>query len=1226
MALLELHQQNPHSSSSSSPPSSRRTRKRKRKHHPKRLLLHQRVEVRSEEDGFLGSWHSGTVILCDKQGHRHVKYDHLLADDESDNLVVVVSVSPILNGIDSGCRKGSEYRGNIRPLPPPVECTKWCLQYGLCVDVYYKEAWWEGVIFDHNDGSEERKVFFPDLGDELKIGIDTLRITQDWNEVTENWQQRGTWIFLELIEQYRQEKYLAVSAEQMWYDVREKDGFKSLREWTSTIRDLWEELVLEVIDDNLKIAVKELVLKVSECFLLENHLALQLTQTAANVNMDPEEELVESYSNNPIDNLLNGYGVIDHEAIEKNVLDFSAGVIAVPLKSCDLPSDPSSLEMGMYKLISGMECDGRTTNYMTDATTSDQDKGMCVQPQALSASPSKLDGISSAVSFPHGEGLSNNNAKDPKFSTRKSRLNWVPVSSKVEFCPNVVDQYYSLYSRRVSLKLQRSIQTDVWKHLLYIGWKIEYVKDKNHNKLRYRYTSPDGKCYDSLFQVCKRLKSTRDLVSSIPQGDEKSSHASSDEKLSSPQLEGPQGSQDPDSCSQNVVSPYSRMVVKPKCCPQAVFDYYLHELEKSCKKDVKNMKLKAMRHLCSLGWLFWSSNMGQKNELCCESPTGVMYGSLEAACKDYMDGYFNSKSAGSICRPIKSINFSGSHLTSNEPSSAANRVNFQENLGLPIALSKKISGESSCVVNLFKHMDLREVKRLGKIRWKRNDDLLDDEPLILQMQTNLFAINGLKDDGKNGLKGDGKLGHQKDQIAPLPNLKRRKTRGALSKLGDGIDDNQPTHVLSSKCMQQVVLPTSSCHNPQTILSWLLYKKVVSPRKKVSYHIRKDSNPMAQGRITAEGVKCNCCKKVFTLSSFEVHAGSTCKRPASNIYLEDGRSLLDCLIQMIGNCKQSFKTEPHNGLKGNWLQGESDYICSICHYGGELILCDQCPSSYHKNCLGLKEIPDGDWFCRSCCCGACGQSKLQDDSEQALDGSFLTCGQYHIRCMGNRQVAKIESYPTGNWFCRKKCKKIFLGLQNLLGKPMPVVTENLTWSLLKPVKAHNCETIAPDIDALTENLNKLIVALGVLHECFEPVKEPHTRRDLVEDVVFSRESYLNRLNFKGFYTVILEKKGELITVGTVRVHGKVAEIPLIGTRFQYRRLGMCCILMNELEKKLAELGVKRLVLPATPTMLNTWTSSFGFSRMTASERLQFLDYTFLDFPDSIMCQKLLVKNP
>lgn len=31
-------------------------------------------------------------------------------------------------------------------------------------------------------------------------------------------------------------------------------------------------------------------------------------------------------------------------------------------------------------------------------------------------------------------------------------------------------------------------------------------------------------------------------------------------------------------------------------------------------------------------------------------------------------------------------------------------------------------------------------------------------------------------------------------------------------------------------------------------------------------------------------------------------------------------------------------------------------------------------------------------------------------------------------------------------------------------------------------------------------------------------------------------------------------------------------------------------------------------------------------MTASERLQFLDYTFLDFQGTIMCQKQLMKNP
>lgn len=62
------------------------------------------------------------------------------------------------------------------------------------------------------------------------------------------------------------------------------------------------------------------------------------------------------------------------------------------------------------------------------------------------------------------------------------------------------------------------------------------------------------------------------------------------------------------------------------------------------------------------------------------------------------------------------------------------------------------------------------------------------------------------------------------------------------------------------------------------------------------------------------------------------------------------------------------------------------------------------------------------------------------------------------------------------------------------------------------------------------------------------------------------------------------------------------------------------------QKLTELGVERLVLPAVPGVLNTWTNSFGFSVVEQSERANFLDYTFLDFQGTIMCQKILKKTP
>ena len=61
------------------------------------------------------------------------------------------------------------------------------------------------------------------------------------------------------------------------------------------------------------------------------------------------------------------------------------------------------------------------------------------------------------------------------------------------------------------------------------------------------------------------------------------------------------------------------------------------------------------------------------------------------------------------------------------------------------------------------------------------------------------------------------------------------------------------------------------------------------------------------------------------------------------------------------------------------------------------------------------------------------------------------------------------------------------------------------------------------------------------------------------------------------------------------------------------------------QRLRGLGVQRLILPAVSSVLHTWTTSFGFSKMTDSERLEFLNYTFLDFQETVMCQKLLQKN-
>ncbi|KAK6257228.1 hypothetical protein QUC31_000687 [Theobroma cacao] len=449
-------------------------------------------------------------------------------------------------------------------------------------------------------------------------------------------------------------------------------------------------------------------------------------------------------------------------------------------------------------------------------------------------------------------------------------------------------------------------------------------------------------------------------------------------------------------------------------------------------------------------------------------------------------------------------------------------------------------------------------------------------------------------------------------------------RGKKLKKQEKSRENQtnPRVQRSSKRVREGPLPHSSHHQPRTILSWLIDNNAVSPLAKV-YYRNKAGDPLMKGRITRDGIQCDCCFRVFGLTAFEAHAGSNNHRPAANIMLDDGsgRSLSNCQRQVRDSMIKGSKAQSPQTVKGNSYEHENDGLCSVCCYGGELICCDRCPSAFHVNCLGLKEVPDGDWFCPSCCCGICGIGHLSDDS-------FLTCQQcerkFHVGCPRKKQSSDLKNDQTGkNQFCSHSCGQVFSGLQKLTGKPIPV-GNNLTWTLLKSVGCFDSDTDhALGVEASAENHSKLSVALDVMHECFEPSKDVYTGRDLVEDVIFSRGSKLKRVNFKGFYTVILEENDELVTVATVRVYGdRVAEMPLVATRFSHRRRGMCRVLVDELEKNLMKFGVEKLVLPAVPAMVDTWTKNFGFSQMTDEERSKLLQYTFLDFQGTIMCQKLL----
>lgn len=47
------------------------------------------------------------------------------------------------------------------------------------------------------------------------------------------------------------------------------------------------------------------------------------------------------------------------------------------------------------------------------------------------------------------------------------------------------------------------------------------------------------------------------------------------------------------------------------------------------------------------------------------------------------------------------------------------------------------------------------------------------------------------------------------------------------------------------------------------------------------------------------------------------------------------------------------------------------VCQICWDGGEVLVCDGCPCSYHLSCLGLKKVPgDFMWYCPHHSCATC----------------------------------------------------------------------------------------------------------------------------------------------------------------------------------------------------------------------------------------------------------------
>ncbi|KAL1361483.1 hypothetical protein AAHE18_03G007000 [Arachis hypogaea] len=415
---------------------------------------------------------------------------------------------------------------------------------------------------------------------------------------------------------------------------------------------------------------------------------------------------------------------------------------------------------------------------------------------------------------------------------------------------------------------------------------------------------------------------------------------------------------------------------------------------------------------------------------------------------------------------------------------------------------------------------------------------------------------------------------------------------------------------------------------------------------VAYYVR--GKRLLDGYKQGFGIVCSCCDKEISPSQFEAHAGWASRRkPYLHIYTSNGVSLHELSINYLKERKFS--------------SSDNDDLCSICSDGGDLLCCDGCPRAFHIDCVPLPSVPTDTWYCKYCenvfqkdkyvahnanalAAGRiAGIDPLAQIHERCIrivkthqvhhEGcvlcSFLIfrqpyfskifsprtmmiCDQcekeYHVGCMKDHNIQNLEALPEGNWFCCSECNGVHAALVNLVAGE----EENLPDSLLSLIKRKHeekgLETRA-DLDVKWKVLNWNLIAsdktrkllseaVAILHERFSPINSD-SRADFIPAMIYGRK--IGDYDFRGMYCAVLIVNQVIVSVGIFRIFGhEVAELPLVATPTDCQGQGYFQCLFSCIERVLASLKVKHLVLPAAEEAESIWTNKFGFTRVDQDE--------------------------
>ncbi|XP_052172483.1 increased DNA methylation 1-like isoform X2 [Diospyros lotus] len=418
-----------------------------------------------------------------------------------------------------------------------------------------------------------------------------------------------------------------------------------------------------------------------------------------------------------------------------------------------------------------------------------------------------------------------------------------------------------------------------------------------------------------------------------------------------------------------------------------------------------------------------------------------------------------------------------------------------------------------------------------------------------------------------------------------------------------------------------------------------------------------------------GIFCLCCNSEVSPSQFEAHAGwASRKKPYGYIYTSNGVSLHEYAVSLLKGRKHPSK--------------ENDDLCSICADGGNLLLCDGCPRAFHIECASLSSIPHGIWYCQYCqnmfqrekfvehnanavAAGrVSGIDPIEEITKRCIrivknpeDAEVIACvlcrgsdftksgfgpqtvivcdqceKEYHVGCLKEHKMADLKKLPKGKWFCCMGCRMTYSALQNLL----TCGEEKIQDSLLDVIKKKHEDKVphmVSDFDVRWRVLNGKIAsretrmllskAVAIFHECFDPIVDSGTGRDLIPSMVYGRSS--RGQDFGGMYCAVLMVNSSIVSAGIFRLFGQeIAELPLVATSNDNQGKGYFQILFSCIEKLLASFNVKNLVLPAADQAVSIWTDKFGFERIPP-EQLSNYNKTYgqmMTFKGTCMLQKVI----